>query len=86
MYIEAESDPKAFQKRFAPIDSSMQSTQLIDAMRFSETLLKNRCVHACSSVLPIHRYELYTYSADVAFPAQLGKPFESRPVSLHRQG
>lgn len=46
VYAEAESDPQSFQKRFAPIDSSVQSTQLIDAMRFCETLLKNRYAHA----------------------------------------
>ena len=39
---EAETDPKAFQKRFQPIDTDVKPSHIVDGMKMSESLLRYR--------------------------------------------
>lgn len=39
---EAETDPKAFQKRFQPIDIEVKASQIVDGMKMAESLLRYR--------------------------------------------
>lgn len=40
---EAETDPKAFQKRFQPIDTDVKPSHIVDGMKMAESLLRYRC-------------------------------------------
>lgn len=41
---EAETDPKAFKKRFQPIDADVRPSHIVDGMKMAESLLRYRYV------------------------------------------
>lgn len=41
---EAETDPKAFKKRFQPIDTDVRPSHIVDGMKMAESLLRYRYV------------------------------------------
>jgi hypothetical protein len=43
---EAETDPKAFKKRFMPMDKDVTPSHIVDGMKMAESLLRYRWVHS----------------------------------------
>lgn len=76
---EAETDPKAFKKRFQPIDTDVRPSHILDGMKMAESLLRYRYVSTR------HGNSDYECSNELHNFLQIIQPIQSLPLPHHGQ-